>query len=64
MPKRIILPLNVGDYMRDTERLTYGEHGAYLLLLFSYWTHGGLPDDETAIRRIAKVITTTGEWAQ
>jgi uncharacterized protein YdaU (DUF1376 family) len=55
MPKRIIFPCNIGDYRRDTDHLTTFEHGAYWLLIQHYWTHGGLPDDDNVIRRIAGI---------
>ena len=44
------MPLNVGHYLRDTARLTRDQHGAYLLLLFAYWTNGGaLPADDAQL---------------
>lgn len=43
-----------GDYLADTAHFTNAEHGAYMLLIAFYWTNGKLPEDEEAIRRIAK----------
>jgi uncharacterized protein YdaU (DUF1376 family) len=54
---RPFLPLFPGDYHRDTQHLEdAAEHGAYLLLMMSLWSRGGfLPDDQTILRRVAKV---------
>lgn len=46
------MPMYWGDYLRDTKHLSLEEHGAYLLLIAHYWTHGGLPDDEAGRRNI------------
>ena len=55
------MPLNVGHYLRDTTRLTRDQHGAYLLLLFAYWTNGGaIPADDSQLA--ATVKATRGEW--
>jgi len=55
------MPLNVGHYLRDTARLTRDQHGAYLLLLFAYWTNGGaLPADDAQLA--ATVRATRAEW--
>lgn len=48
-------PLVVGDYLKDTSRLTTEQHGAYLLLLMDYWTKGPPPDDDAALASITKL---------
>src|SRR5262245_7345095 len=55
MPKRITCPMNPGDLLGDCQHLGNPELGAYIRLMFFYWVHGGLPDDEKIIRRIARV---------
>lgn len=56
------MPLYVSDYIGDTAHLTTLEHGAYLMLLFTYWMRQKpLPDDRVKLSRIAKV--TPDEWA-
>jgi uncharacterized protein YdaU (DUF1376 family) len=54
------MPLYIGDYLRDTAHLTTTEHGAYLLLLFHYWTHGGIPDNDRKLAAIVKMPVE--EW--
>ena len=50
------MPFYTGDYIRDTVHLTPEQHGAYLLLLFSMWDHGGeLANDASSLRRAARV---------
>jgi uncharacterized protein YdaU (DUF1376 family) len=50
------MPLYIGDYLRDTECLSTEGHGAYMLILFSMWNHGGwVPADEKMLARIARV---------
>ena len=46
------MPLWIGDYRRDTSRLTLAEHGAYLLLLMDSWTNGPPADDDAELCRI------------
>lgn len=48
-------PLVVGDYLKDTSRLTTEQHGAYMLLLMDYWTKGPPPNDDTILASIAKL---------
>jgi uncharacterized protein YdaU (DUF1376 family) len=59
--KRFWMPLNIGDYLSATGHLTVAEHGAYNLLRMYYWTHSGLPAEESAIRRISRM--TTRQWS-
>jgi uncharacterized protein YdaU (DUF1376 family) len=50
------MPMYIGDYLRDTSRLTTTEHGAYLLLIFDYWSSGKpLPDDDRQLATITKM---------
>lgn len=54
------MPIHIGDYQRDTGHLRAAEHGAYLLLLFHYWSTGGLPDDDRHLSTIARM--SSAEW--
>lgn len=47
------ISINIGDYLRDTRGLHGHHHGPYLLLIFEYWTHGSLPEDDKSLARIA-----------
>lgn len=48
----------MGDYMRDTAHLSLSEHGAYRVLLDTYYaTEQPLPAEKTALYRITKAIT-------
>ncbi len=46
------MPFYIGDYVRDTRRLTMAQHGAYLLLIMEYWDRGPLPNDDIELARI------------
>jgi uncharacterized protein YdaU (DUF1376 family) len=48
-------PFYVGDYTRDTARLTTEAHGAYLLLILDYWVNGAPPDDDEVLATITKL---------
>lgn len=55
------MPLLVERYKRDTEHLTTEQHGAYLLLLMTGWTRGGLlPDNDAQLSNIARL--TPQRW--
>lgn len=48
----------VADYLSDTWTLNTVEHGAYCLLIFSYWKNGGpLPDDDRILAKITRLRT-------
>lgn len=54
------MPLWIGDYKKDTGRLTRDLHGGYLLLIMEYWNTGPLPDDDDELASI--VLADAREW--
>lgn len=55
------MPLWIGAYLADTMKLTTVQHGAYFLLLISYWRERApLVDDDEELRSITK--TERAEW--
>lgn len=54
------MPLYVADYLADTAHLGALQSGAYLHLIMHYWQHGGLPENDAALMRIARLTQT--EW--
>jgi uncharacterized protein YdaU (DUF1376 family) len=62
MSKRPFMPLYIADYLRDTRTLSLEAHGAYLLLLMEYWTHGKLPADDKTLCKI--IGADRYEWSR
>ncbi|MET3308081.1 DUF1376 domain-containing protein [Bradyrhizobium diazoefficiens] len=54
--KRRYLNIEIGPYLRDTQKLSAMQSGAYLHLLMHYAVHGELPhEDDAAMRMIARL---------
>lgn len=51
----IWMPLYIGDYLADTQRLSAEQHGAYLLLIMDYWRNGPPPMDDTVLAQITRL---------
>lgn len=53
-----------GDYQRDTAALTLAQHGAFLLLLATYYsTEKPIPSDNPTLFRIARAMTSDEQSA-
>lgn len=58
------MPLYIGDYLRDTTRLTTEKHGAYFLLIMDYWVNGAPPDDDEVLASITKMQVSAWKKAR
>lgn len=57
------MPLYIADYLADAAHLSTVEHGAYLLLIMTYWQRGQpLPADDRKLARIVRM--TEDEWME
>lgn len=54
------MPWYVADFVADTQHLDSSLTGAYMLLIGHYWLRGGLPADDAALARIARM--SPQEW--
>lgn len=55
------MPLYVAEYLADTPHLSTVEHGAYMLLIMTYWQRGEpLPADDKRLARIVRL--SDAEW--
>lgn len=52
---KVWMPLFIGAYLADTQRLSTEQHGAYLLLIMDYWMNGAPPDDDEELAQITKL---------
>lgn len=52
--RRNWMPLYIPDFLADTMHLSIAETGAYLCLIFDYWLHDGLPDDDRKLAAISR----------
>lgn len=53
------MPLFIGDYLKDTGRLSTEQHGAYILLIMDYWTNGPPADDDDELSAITRLDLKT-----
>ncbi len=62
------MPFYISDYMADAAHLSTVEHGAYLLLIMTYWQKGDAyraNDERTLNERLARVVRMSNEeWMQ
>ncbi|WP_321905161.1 YdaU family protein [Paraburkholderia tropica] len=52
---KVWMPLFIGAYLADTQRLSTEQHGAYLLLIMDYWMNGAPADDDEELAQITKL---------
>jgi uncharacterized protein YdaU (DUF1376 family) len=55
------MPLDIGDFLQDTQHLNTVEIGAYLLMIMAYWARGGPLPNRDAYRRVTRM--TARQWS-
>lgn len=55
MSERPFMPFYGSDFLSDTLHLDRALKFSYLMLIWHYWCHGGLPDDERQLANIAQM---------
>lgn len=51
----IWMPVYLGDYLAETQRLSTEQHGAYFLMLIDYWRNGPLPDKDSVLQTVTRL---------
>lgn len=50
-----IMPVVIGDYIKNTLHLTTEEHGAFFLMMMQCWMHGKIKNDKKTLKNLTKL---------